>query len=286
MRNTYKMVHMPRLNVQPSIFVTKAFTLIELLIVISIISLLIALLLPVLSSARFAARNMLCLNNERQLSYALNTYISDSRNYAPVGLNQTKQIGLTIPGAIPAMPVFTGVTQGWFWHFQLYPYLNTYQPFICPESNRSVSNLLTQPSGGRAWYTHNWHGFVYGMNGRLGGRESYGSDNSSGWAVKRMAKWVHPAKTAAFGDVRNNFSATFKPVGDARISAYQTYPYGIDNASELTLEQSSHRHPNDSSNIIFADGHAQTIPLDFIAKELTYPFASFYWRTSFWDPTR
>lgn len=290
----YRVLNMTQLREQPTLLrvsargksAADAFTLIELLVVVTIISLLIALLLPALGSARYATRNTLCLSNERQLSFALHTYISESRSHAPVGLNQTKLIGTPIPGAIPGYPVFTGVTQGWFWNFQLYPYLNMYQPFVCPESNRTVSNLLTTPLGGRGWASHNWHGFTYGLNGRLGGKESYGSDNSQGWGVKRMAKWVHPSKTAAIGDVRNNFSHTFKPAGDVRVPAYQIHAYGIDNASGMTLEQSTHRHPNNASNILFADGHAKSIPLDTIANDLSHSYGSFYWRTSFWDPTR
>ncbi|MCC6578997.1 MAG: DUF1559 domain-containing protein [Phycisphaeraceae bacterium] len=57
-----------------------AFTLIELLVVISIISLLIALLLPALSSARESGRAVSCMNNVRQLQLAVLSYISEMGN--------------------------------------------------------------------------------------------------------------------------------------------------------------------------------------------------------------
>ncbi len=53
------------------------FTLVELLVVISIIALLIALLLPALAAARRAADSVLCLSNERQLGLAVIQYQAD-----------------------------------------------------------------------------------------------------------------------------------------------------------------------------------------------------------------
>jgi prepilin-type N-terminal cleavage/methylation domain-containing protein len=61
----------------------KAFTLIELLIVISIIALLIAILLPVLSSARYDAANFLCLNRQRQWVIATTAYTVDNDGFYP-----------------------------------------------------------------------------------------------------------------------------------------------------------------------------------------------------------
>lgn len=57
------------------------FTLIELLVVISIIGLLIALLLPVLGSARASARNTACLSNLRQTAAALINYTTENDDY-------------------------------------------------------------------------------------------------------------------------------------------------------------------------------------------------------------
>ena len=66
-----------------------AFTLVELLVVIGIISLLIALLLPSLTIAREQAKSVQCLSNLRQLGLAANIYVGANRGSFPPARNTT-----------------------------------------------------------------------------------------------------------------------------------------------------------------------------------------------------
>jgi prepilin-type N-terminal cleavage/methylation domain-containing protein len=63
----------------------RAFTLVELLVVIAVVGILAALLLPALASARDKSRKTACVSNLRQIGIALLNYATDNDGRIPYG---------------------------------------------------------------------------------------------------------------------------------------------------------------------------------------------------------
>lgn len=72
----------------------RAFTLIELLVVITIIAILAAMLMPVLSRAKQRAQGASCLNNGKQLMLGLHLYAGENSDFYPPNPDD----GNTVPG--------------------------------------------------------------------------------------------------------------------------------------------------------------------------------------------
>ena len=62
-----------------------AFTLVELLVVISIIAMLAALLLPAIQAARESGRRIQCVNNQKQVAFALQNYEQTKKGFPALG---------------------------------------------------------------------------------------------------------------------------------------------------------------------------------------------------------
>lgn len=79
------------------------FTLLELLVVISVIGILVSLLLPSLSNARKKSLQAVCMSNQRQIGIAVSSYSTDNKAYGPShkDTDSTRWYNRLIPGLLP-----------------------------------------------------------------------------------------------------------------------------------------------------------------------------------------
>ncbi len=69
----------------------RAFTLVELLVVIGIIALLVSILLPSLAAARRNSNSVKCLSNLRQLGNAFAMYANENKGFWPVAAHDVNR---------------------------------------------------------------------------------------------------------------------------------------------------------------------------------------------------
>ncbi len=169
----------------------RAFTLVELLVVIALIAVLAALLLPALAKARERTCSTQCAGNLREWGLAYGMYADDNDDFLP-RRGQGVQVLARIDRPedwFNALPVYFGLTS-----FQLMVTNNTKPPahsqsvFICPAA---------EDPGGTYF-------LPYGMNMNL-----------SPWNLTLATKFgevVQPACVVAMADAPGSYASTYPSV--------------------------------------------------------------------------
>lgn len=166
-----------------------AFTLVELLVVIGIISLLISILLPALNRAREQARQVTCASNERQVFMAMTTYASENKGLLPIpsGKGQSSQTPLSVCWLMANVGV-ADFSQGTFW-----PYLAPTQHackgvMVCPDDIDAVETVL---NGGVTTLTA--RNFSYSFNYFIAPPPNTPGYPAVGFTGVKVSKIRHPA---------------------------------------------------------------------------------------------
>jgi len=128
-----------------------AFTLVELLVVIGIISVLIAILLPALNKARQQARLVQCMSNLHQIGVGVQMYASDWHGIWPRYYNWSSDPTTFDNGKFSHYVLWQGVGQngttqapslGWQGLGRTYPYLKDKRVFFCPNDEELQNSFL------------------------------------------------------------------------------------------------------------------------------------------------
>ena len=116
------------------------FTLVELLVVISIIGILIALLLPAVQSAREAARALQCTNNLKQIGLALHNYAQAMRDFPPGCIVSRKANSQPLSfDPYNEAKSSSGNSHGTSWMLMILPYIEQTQIYDNWDFRKSVS---------------------------------------------------------------------------------------------------------------------------------------------------
>ncbi len=207
----------------------KAFTLIELLIVIAIIAILAAILFPVFARARENARRTSCLSNLKQIGLGALQYAQD--------FDET-MVGTELGDDTPSSPEY-------FWAEMIAPYTKSTQILNCPSATPHVQ-FNAPEAGFPAGITREWS-YSYAINDV---RDA--SDNRVGAAFNRLSMFSRPAETVFILD---GWPLQSEPSSDPERHEV-AWKLGSRNAQSNALDDGNPRHLEGFS-IVFCDGHSK-----------------------------
>lgn len=205
-----------------------AFTLIELLAVIGVISILAALLLPVLASSKSAARRVQCVGNLHQFGFANQMYWDENSGCCFPYIRGSVSNGIIywfgwLQNGAEGQRAFDA-TQG-----ALYPYIQGRGIEICPSLNYLSSKFKLKATGAA---------YGYGYNHYL-----------SITPPVNINKLAHPSQTAVLADAAQ--VNTFLPPASRSNPMLEEFYY----VDETVTPANGHFRHQDFANVLFCDSH-------------------------------